>query len=184
MLVLTRKIGESILIDDDILVSVVKIDGSSVRLGVQAPKEIPIVRNELCDDSATPERRVLVVDDSPADRMMYRRFLEGRKSGRFVVSEAECGGEGLEMYEERRPDCILLDYRLPDLDGVEFLESLERIDDQLAVPVIMLTRFGDETLRQKAFERGASGYLFKDDLTDHVLLQQIGRVLRDASRTN
>ena len=54
MLVLSRKLGERIVIDDDIIVSVVSINGNAVRLGIEAPHEVPVLRTELMRRGATP----------------------------------------------------------------------------------------------------------------------------------
>ena len=64
MLVLTRKNGESIVIDNRITVTVVRLTGNTVRLGIDAPVEVPIQRSEICDVPIGP-----AAEDDPADRL-------------------------------------------------------------------------------------------------------------------
>lgn len=67
---------------------------------------------------------VLVVDDSPEDRELYRRFLLKDKACYYTLLEAATGREGLALWQRHRPDVVLLDYRLPDCDGLEFLSQI------------------------------------------------------------
>jgi CheY-like chemotaxis protein len=67
---------------------------------------------------------ILIVDDSPVDRATYRRFLL-QKDGAYTILEAELGIEGLDLCQCHQPDLMLVDYRLPDLDGVAFLTELQ-----------------------------------------------------------
>src|SRR5258707_11996355 len=94
-----------------------------------------------------PPLRILVVDDSPEDRLIYRRLLAKDSDQRYEFLETDSGADGLRQARAARPDCVLLDYRLPDLDGLEFLTALtaEAVAlHQAAVPVIVLTGRGSE----------------------------------------
>lgn len=86
---------------------------------------------------------VLLVDDSEVDRLTYQRyaFLDGDVELSFI--EAECGESGLALCQQHTPDLILLDYMLPDCDGLEFLLSLQESMPTIP-PVIMLTGEGNE----------------------------------------
>ncbi len=61
--------------------------------------------------------RLLIVDDDPVDRETYRRFLKQHSDYAYDFLEADSGEDGLTLCQAESPDCILLDYRLPDLDG-------------------------------------------------------------------
>src|SRR5687768_14614760 len=89
--------------------------------------------------------RILIVDDSPEDRYTYRRLLTGQHRRTFHFFESDLGEEGLDACRTARPDCVLLDYRLPDLDGIEFLQRLKTASDN-QVPIIVLTRQGNEEI--------------------------------------
>jgi two-component system sensor histidine kinase UhpB len=107
--------------------------------------------------------RVLLVEDDMVDRMACRRALVSAGGGRFVVCEADSGCVGLAMAVEGQPQCILLDYRLPDLTGLEFLARLaDAFVGRRIPPVLMLTGADSAALASESIRRGARDYLFKD----------------------
>lgn len=69
--------------------------------------------------------RILIIEDSPEDREFYRRRIAQGREGDYIFLETGSGQEGLRLCGEASPDCVLLDYRLPDLDGLEFLDRFE-----------------------------------------------------------
>ena len=72
--------------------------------------------------------RILIVDDSPEDRDHYKRLLSQDPEQEYELLETDLGEEGLRLMAEARPDCLLLDYRLPDMDGVELLGRLPQTE--------------------------------------------------------
>ncbi|MGL5808087.1 MAG: GAF domain-containing protein, partial [Xenococcaceae cyanobacterium] len=112
---------------------------------------------------------VLLVDDSLEDRITYRRYLMRDKQHAYRILEAETGHEGLLLCQQQFPDVILLDYLLPDLDGLEFLGELKTQFDRTNLPVIMLTGQGDEQIAAQAIKSGAAEYLVKKNLTPDSL---------------
>jgi DNA-binding NarL/FixJ family response regulator len=76
-------------------------------------------------------RRVLIIDDNNAFRAAARRLLE--RHGFVVVAEAETGISGIERAKEHRPELVLLDVQLPDIDGFEVAERLSRLDSPVSV---------------------------------------------------
>jgi CheY-like chemotaxis protein len=111
-------------------------------------------------------RTVLIIDDEPAHRYIYRRFLEQNGSDQLTVVEAAGGVEGLEMCRTLSPDCVILDYGLPDLDGLAVLERLREFSD---VPVIFITARPNPLTRARASLRGIVKYFAKDLVSSHVL---------------
>jgi signal transduction histidine kinase len=105
--------------------------------------------------------RVLIVDDSPEDRKAFRRYLSRTGDTSYLVSEASTGAEGLACCREDNPDCILLDYNLPDLNGIEFIEHLNNGSTDGAPAVVMLTGQGNEDIAVRAMKAGAQDYLVK-----------------------
>ena len=83
--------------------------------------------------------RLLIIDDDIVDRKACQRALTQHPDCQFVLFEAETGQEGLQLAHLDSPDCILLDYRLPDMDGLEFLSELRGETGEISTPVIMLT---------------------------------------------
>jgi len=113
--------------------------------------------------------RVMLVDDHQMVRNGLATFLLVHDDLE-LVGEASDGEEALRVFEEARPDIVLMDLKMPRMDGVEATRRLlERVPE---AHIIALTSFEDETLVQKALEAGASGYLLKDigadDLADAI----------------
>ena len=104
---------------------------------------------------------VLIVDDCEEDREMFRRYLLDQADGAYVVLEAESGIDGWELCQSKKPDCVLMDYQLPDFDGLEFVEALNKERGLYRVPVLMLTGRGDERVAAQAISFGAQDYLVK-----------------------
>ncbi|MFQ5653433.1 MAG: PleD family two-component system response regulator [Planctomycetota bacterium] len=104
-------------------------------------------------------QRILVVDDSEATRMMIRGILEGLG---VEVLEAANGREALEMIDSHQiPEAILLDWYMPEMDGIECLRRL-REDPRLAdTKVIMVTSATEFDRIQQALDEGADEYVMK-----------------------
>jgi PAS domain S-box-containing protein len=129
-----------------------------------------------------PKIRILIVDDDQVDRMACRRALsKSEHSNEFVVSEAETAREGLQLAHSQKPDCVLLDYHLPDLNGLEFLAELRDDLGELTVPVMMLTGSDNVSVAVEAMKSGAHDYLIKDTSRQYLELLPavIQRVLRE-----
>jgi signal transduction histidine kinase len=126
----------------------------------------------------TPLRRVLIVDDSLEDREVYRRFLTSDRGHRYDLIETHSGAEGIALCRTHRPDCVLLDYRLPDLDGLTFLTELQCEVDGVGVPVIVLTGQGSESVAVEAMKNGAQDYLLKGTMTAASLLRAVENAIQ------
>ncbi len=103
--------------------------------------------------------RVCVVDDQTLVRQGIRSLLAIAEDIE-VVAEADDGDAALAAIAEHRPDVVLLDLRMPGLDGIATLQALEERDDP--PPVLVLTTFDDDELVLQALRAGARGYLLKD----------------------
>ncbi|HEX5536589.1 MAG TPA: PAS domain S-box protein [Sphingobium sp.] len=110
---------------------------------------------------------VLIVDDSADDREYYCRALGRVPDGRYNTAEAVDGPDGLTRVGERPFDCVLLDYSLPGMNGLEVLRLIRSDHPHLAV--VMLTGRGDIDLAVSALKQGANDYLAKaPDLADRL----------------
>jgi DNA-binding response OmpR family regulator len=98
---------------------------------------------------------VLVIEDEPDICVIVRQLLE--RAGRVVV-DARTGRAGFRALFDHRPDVVVLDVNLPDLDG---FEVLERIRDATDVPVLILTARGLEADKVRGLDGGADDYLTK-----------------------
>jgi signal transduction histidine kinase len=127
--------------------------------------------------------RVLIVEDDIVDRIACRRAFAQAPGFDCELLEAESGQEGLDIALREEPDCILLDYHLPDLTGLEFLARLaaERGEAQPNIPVMMLTGADSATVAAEAMRRGARDYLVKDSDGRYLdfLAGAIDRLLRE-----
>jgi two-component system, OmpR family, response regulator ResD len=120
--------------------------------------------------------RVLVVDDEPIVRDVLARYLE--REG-FAVDAAEDGPAALEAVAQSRPDLVLLDLMLPNLDGVEVFRRMQATDPPA---VIMLTARGEETDRIVGLELGADDYITKPFSPREVVARVRAVLRRTASR--
>ena len=81
------------------------------------------------------------------------------------------------MCRKQNPDCILLDYQIPDLDGLEFIAALAKDEHKRFIPVLMLTGQGNESIASQALKGGASDYLIKTDLTAKGLNRAVSNAI-------
>lgn len=123
-----------------------------------------------------PRATVLLVDDSPEDRSIYHRYLRDT----YHILEAERGVQALALCEAHQPACLLLDYRLPDGDGLTWLRRVQAQHGALAPPVIMLTGVGDTALAVEIMKQGAEDYLIKGQLTPERLRHAVHRAIETA----
>jgi two-component system, NarL family, sensor histidine kinase UhpB len=127
-----------------------------------------------------PQIRILLVEDDTVDRMACRRAFSKDAAHDFMLFEAETGTEGLRLADAEKPDCILLDYHLPDLNGLEFLAALANDAGEIAVPVMVLTGGDSAAVAAELMRRGARDYLGKDSERQYLNLlpAAIERMLR------
>lgn len=111
-------------------------------------------------------RRILIIDDSEADRFEYRQLLQGHAPG-WDVQEVETGADGLSAATADRFDCIIVDHYLPDMTSLDFIERLGAATDADVppVPVTVLTGRDDREIAQSILHSGAQDYLVKGTLT-------------------
>jgi PAS domain S-box-containing protein len=121
--------------------------------------------------------KVLIVEDERIDREIYKILL--RDSGHFQFECAECDSAacGLAKTAAWAPDCVLLDYHLPDMDGLEMLEALRGGNAHLPCAIIMLTARGGEDLAVKALKSGAMDYLPKGPALSDVLPHSVANAI-------
>jgi len=124
--------------------------------------------------------RIVLVDDNPVDRLIAERALRAAYPEAEIVLRPGAAGLAQEL-REHPCDCLLLDYRMPGIDGLACLLEIE----QAALPeppaIIMLTGMGDEGVAIEAMKRGATDYLRKDDISAELLLHTIRGALERAA---
>ncbi|MEZ4652134.1 MAG: response regulator [Candidatus Eisenbacteria bacterium] len=130
---------------------------------------------------------LLIVDDNPDDCFRYQRLLERAHPGSYGIRVAGSGREGLQACRERCPTALLLDYLLPDMDGIDFLENLRDpslLGESMEPLVIVSTGQGSEEIAVRCLKLGAYDYLVKENLTGQELHRTIraGLIQRDLER--
>jgi DNA-binding NarL/FixJ family response regulator len=103
--------------------------------------------------------RVLLVDDHALVRRGFRRMLEDEPSFQ-VVGEASDGGEAVKRAEQLRPDVIVMDCALPQVNGIEAMRQILKLLPDTAI--LMLSMHSEDTLVRQAMEAGARGYILKN----------------------
>ncbi|TWH50840.1 response regulator [Dulcicalothrix desertica] len=126
------------------------------------------------------QRTVLIIDDCLEDIETYRRYLLKNTEYNYVIIDAKSGKQGLEVFQSHKPDLVLLDYLLHDIDGLEFITQLKKIQNILYTPVIVLTGQGSEEVAVQAMKLGASDYLIKGEITSDKLRSAVNYAFEKA----
>ncbi len=109
--------------------------------------------------------KILIVDDSKAMRMIVKRTLRQAGFGGHDVAEATNGAEALGQIQDARPDLVLCDWNMPEMNGIELLESLNR--ENIRLKFGFVTSEGTAEMRQRAAEAGALFLISKPFTSDH-----------------
>jgi len=118
------------------------------------------------------EKKILIVEDDVMIRSMYEAKL--KQEGYFIFT-ADSGTQAIDLAIKERPDIILLDIILPQLDGFSVLQEIRNSDTMKDIPVIMLTNLGTSEDREKGKKLGATDYLVKANLTP----AQVGEKIKE-----
>jgi len=183
MLVLSRRENTSIKIGPDVTVTVLSARRHQVRLGIEAPKDVRVLRDELdfAPDEAPPQveaglpRRapgmkiVLVIEDDPLHARLIRKSLCGTQGAMVTVAETAklaldalgTSVGGADDDDVVRPDLILLDMHLPDSTGLEVLRSIRKDERLRRTPVVMLSCCQDDAIVDQCMQSGANAFVVK-----------------------
>lgn len=118
---------------------------------------------------------ILLIEDSATVRTLYKKTFE---DAGFEVIEAEYGQMGLKLAIEEKPDIIVLDMLLPDIHGLEVLESIRANEGTKQIPVLALTSLREVQDIQKAINLGANYYSVKGSDSPQKLLEMIYKLLK------
>jgi PAS domain S-box-containing protein len=116
-------------------------------------------------DALDRSRTILIVEDDEICRQVLCHYLSQDTRYTYTILETDTGTAGLERYQVAQPDAILLDYLLPDMDGLEFLQALQQQINKPDLPVVLLTGSDRADLANLAIDSGAQSYLSKLNLT-------------------
>lgn len=110
----------------------------------------------------------LIVDDNAGVRRLLRQAVHELATG---IWECDDGAEALSSYCGHRPDVVLMDIRMPRVDGVAATREIRRVDP--SARIVMVTDYDDDGLREAAAEAGACRYALKHDLLDLPRIVQL-----------
>jgi CheY-like chemotaxis protein len=127
-----------------------------------------------------PTFKLLIVEDFLADIERYQRALLKDTNYLDRPILAESIAEGLELCRTQQIDGILIDYLLPDGDGLEFLETLLIQNKGLMPPIVMMTGHGNEQIAVRAMKLGAQDYLLKSSFTPELLRTAMRKAIETA----
>jgi two-component system, NtrC family, response regulator AtoC len=123
--------------------------------------------------------RILVVDDEEDICKTLRDVFKGEG---YEVEITVSGKEAIEKVKVRVPDLILLDVRMPEMNGVEVLKAIRNIDKN--VPVAMITAYEDVDLAEEALRLGAYDYVKKPFDLEYLLASVLSKILPENGRSN
>lgn len=110
-------------------------------------------------------KNILICDDAAFMRMMIKDILT--KNGYNVIGEAENGAKAIEKYNETKPDLVLMDITMPEMDGISALKEIKKIDPNARV--IMCSAMGQQAMVIDAIQAGAKDFIVKPFQADRVL---------------
>ena len=125
--------------------------------------------------------KILLIDDNEDDRILYQRLLSRVDGVGYHVTEISEANDAWEICQQDRPDCIILDYEMPGMNGMEFLGQLKQHKKMANIPLLMLTGQGSEQLAAQAIKLGALDYLIKSQMTSDTLHQSIVKMIEKGS---
>ena len=110
-------------------------------------------------------KNILICDDAAFMRMMIKDILT--KNGYNVIGEAENGAKGVEKYNELKPDLVLMDITMPEMDGIAALKAIKANDP--AASVIMCSAMGQQAMVIESIQSGAKDFIVKPFQADRVI---------------
>ena len=110
-------------------------------------------------------KNILICDDAAFMRMMIKDILS--KNGYNVVGEAENGVKAVEKYDETKPDLVLMDITMPEMDGINALKKIKEKDPNASV--IMCSAMGQQAMVIESIQSGARDFIVKPFQADRVL---------------
>ncbi len=122
-------------------------------------------------------KKILLIDD---DVFFVRTLGDALLSKGYTVARAENGEEGLKKVEEDCPDLILLDLRMPKMDGFEFLKNLQEKNKEhssFPVPIFIVSNMADTENISSGLEYGVKGYIVKANETVDTIIEDVEKVL-------
>jgi type IV pilus assembly protein PilB len=145
-----------------------------VAAGLSSIEEVNRVLSDTGGPKSHDRQRMLVVDDEPITRMLVKLLLE---KSQFEVLEAANGRDAVEIATRERPDLVMIDLNMPEMDGYEAIARLRRDLSLATMPILVLTSEEGPGVERRVLELGADDYIMKPFNPD-VLLSRVNAVFR------
>lgn len=110
-------------------------------------------------------KNIMICDDAAFMRMMIKDILT--KNGYNVAAEAENGAKAVEKYTEIKPDLVMMDITMPEMDGIQALKKIKELDP--AATVIMCSAMGQQAMVIESIQSGAKDFIVKPFQADRVI---------------
>lgn len=123
---------------------------------------------------------LLIIEDDPLILRMYQQAFSFNKNHTALI--ADNGLDGLAKARDQKPDAILLDIMMPEMNGLEVLKKLKADPDTQKIPVIILTNLGGDKDVQVALKLGAVKYIVKAENTPKQVLDQVEQIIQASTR--
>jgi len=127
------------------------------------------------------KQKILIIEDNEQNMYMLTYLLE---SNNYVVHQSFSGPEGIALAKKTKPDAILLDIQLPEMDGYAVARELGTIKELTGIPIIVVTSYAMTGDKEKAFEAGATGYIEKPIDPDTFVSQLENFFLKEWRKTD
>ena len=111
------------------------------------------------------KNKILVVDDAAFMRMMIKDILT--KNGYNVVGEAENGEKAVEKYKELKPDLVIMDITMPEVDGIQAVREIKKVDED--AKIIMCSAMGQQAMVIESIQAGAKDFIVKPFQAERVV---------------
>lgn len=118
--------------------------------------------------------KIAIIEDDPVISQMYRMKFE---TDGFEVRVAENGRDGVVLVKNMKPDLILLDMQMPEMNGAEALVEIRKHTESKTTPVIVLTNLGEEEAPKNLHALGIHSYIVKADLTPRQVVERVKEAL-------
>lgn len=129
--------------------------------------------------SRAEKKTIVLIDDSPSDRRIFRRFLEHKNDGVFEIVEAASAKAGVETCRQNKPHCIVLDFKLPDGDGLSLIAEIQKVTK---APIIFVTGQPVALAQTQAYRYGVVKFISKDLISSEVLRAAVTEALASAEK--
>ncbi len=127
-------------------------------------------------------KKILIIDD---DEIFVKTLTDSLSSEKYTVSSAVNGKDGLEKIDKEKPDLIILDMSMPEMNGIEFLKNLKNSDKGMPnIPILIASQVSQAEVMSKSleegFEVGVKGYILKSSESLEMIKQTIEKIMYPA----